>query len=352
MSGFAGFRVLVPGLLALLLTGCHPFSDARPMMTEYVERLARVLELEPKLSPIATAEPMPRRRDRVLALPDLDMGMLDFLSLYGCELQYVVGKKNSVMGRVMQPLNRLRYELRFIQSARKCLPEVEDEKLAKALETAITSKIGSLPIAVWNATWGTAEIEQLFTLSKGEYPVSTEGNPVADLAREVTNLNTAVSAVLEGDLTVSLAFAGAVQQRWQAEHRAGQLLNSALVLAARLQDATSLLRMRIQGRPLCLNGKPNQQSDIVQGLFFSVYIDKVQPYMSDVQRARTALIKPFETLAAMQRATMPEAFLPWYRRYLSSDADASVWRQLDAAMIQHTKAWQALLEQCGLRPGA
>lgn len=146
-------RMIIPVLVALL-AGCNPFTDARPMMDEYVERVARVLEAEPQLSDLASASQLPRRRDRVLAMPDLDMGMLDFLSLYGCELQYVVGEKNSVLGRVMQPLNRLRYEIRFIEAARDCLPGIKDEGLAEELGEAVQSKLESLPIAVWNATWG------------------------------------------------------------------------------------------------------------------------------------------------------------------------------------------------------
>jgi hypothetical protein len=49
---------------------------------------------------------------------------------------------------------------------------------------------------------------------------------------------------------------------------------------------------------------------------------------------------------------MPESFTGWYEQHLSQDADASLWRELDVAMMAHTKAWQELLGQCGLRPGA
>ncbi len=351
MFGAGLFRIAIP-VLASLLAGCNPFSDARPMMDEYVERVARVLETDPALSGIDAASQLPRRRDRVLTMPDLDMGMLDFLSLYGCQLQYVVGEKNSVMGRVMQPLNRLRYEIRFIEAARECLPEIEDETLSEELGEAIESKRESLPIAIWNATWGVEEVEKLFTLAKGDYPVSSEGNPISDLARDVGRLNATVSRLLSNDLSVSLDFAGAVQQRWQAEHRAGQLINSALLLTARLKDGTALLRQRIEGRPLCLDGKPNNQSDILQNMFFSVYIGKVQPYMSELARARTELIVPFEQLAKMQADVMPENFRTWYQRHLSQGSQPSLWRQLDVAMMNHTRAWQDLLEQCGLRPGA
>ncbi|WP_417567941.1 DUF3080 domain-containing protein [Marinobacter sp.] len=351
MPGAGLFRIAIP-VLASLLAGCNPFSDARPMMDEYVERVARVLDVDPELSDIDSASQLPRRRDRVLTIPDLEMGMLDFLSLYGCELQQVVGQKNSVMGRVMQPLNHLRYEIRFIEAARECLPEIEDEDLSEELVDAIESKLESLPIAIWNATWGVEEVEKLFTLAKGDYPVSPEGNPVSDLARDIGRLNATVSRLLSNDLSVSLEFAGAVQQRWQAEHRAGQLINSALLLTARLQDGTEILRQRTEGRPLCLNGKPNNQSDILQNMFFSVYIGEVQPYMSELARARTRLIVPFEQLAKMQIETMPESFRPWYQRHLTQDSQSSLWHQLDVAMMNHTRAWQDLLEQCGLRPGA
>jgi len=351
MTGLCRALRWAPLLLMPVLTACNPFSGARPMMDEYVERVARVLETEPVLSSPEPAEQIPRRRDRVLSMPELDMGMLDFLSLYGCELQFVVGEKNSVMGRVMQPLNRLRYEVRFIEAARECLPEVEDDELEEALGEAIESKRQSLPIAVWNATWGVEEVESLFTLAKGYYPVAPEGDPVSDLALDVEQLNAAAARLLDNNLDVSLDFAGNVHQRWQAEYRAGQLINSARLLVARLEDATGLLRERLNGRPLCLNGQPNNQSDIVRNMFFSVYIGEVQPYMGGIRRARNSLIEPLAELAQMQEEVMPGDFRTWYRHHLSLTAPESLWQELDRAMSDHTQAWQDLLGQCGLRPG-
>jgi len=158
--------------------------------------------------------------------------------------------------------------------------------------------------------------------------------------------------LLSGDLNQSLDYVGGVQQRWQAEHRAGQLINSARLLIARLNDASALIERRIDDRPLCINGKPNNQSDIVQSMFFSVYIEKVQPYMSTVQRARTQLMKPLGQLAVIQTKVMPEDFREWYEYHLTSDKTGSLWGDLEVAMSEHTRLWQTLLEQCGLRPQA
>lgn len=354
MPGDRWLQWLIPGICALLLAGCNPFSEAKPMMTEYLDRLGRVLDTPsaslPEQLPAASA--LPRRRERVLVIPELELGMLDFLSLYGCELQYVVGEKNSVMGRVMQPINRLRYEVRFIRAAEACLPELDDEGLQDTLQLAITRKRQSLPLATWNATWGTEEVEQLFTLAKGYYPVAAEHNPVADLVLDLEQLNAMVKALGREQLDVPLEDLGRIHQRWQAEFLAGQVINSARLLIAALDAGTETLAARLDDRPLCLNGKPNNQSEIVRNFFFNVYIGEVQPYMSDVSRARDSLIAGFARLAEQQQPVLPDGFRGWYRRHLSAEAENSLWQELDAAMMRHTRHWQELLGQCGLRPGA
>lgn len=346
------FPLILCSLATLVLAGCNPFSQADSMMDEYVERVARVLDGEAELSDPVAPQRMPLRRNRRLDMPELDIDILDFLSLYGCQLQYVVGERNSVMGRVMDPLNRLRYELRFIDAAGDCLPDIDRKSLKTSVQDAIASKRESLPVAIWNATWATEEIEALFTLSKGYYPVSPEGNPVSDLSLDLDRLNNTLAALLAGQLDHSLDYVGEVHQRWQAEHRAGQLLNSASLLIARLDDATAVIRTRLGKRPLCFDGKPNNQSDIVRNMFFSVYIDRIQPYMSDVRRGQDALILPLQQMAEAQSGVMPETFRGWAQRHLRQDGDASIWQELDRAMAEHTESWQSLLGQCGLRPGA
>ena len=346
-------RFLVAGILVWALAGCDSFSKARPMMEEYLERLSRVLEVEQvERQPLPPADLLPRRRDRLLALPELELGLLDFLSLYGCELQLVVGEKTSVLGRVMQPVNRLRYEVRFIRAAEDCLPEIDDEELRESLVQAIKTKRDALPIAVWNATWGTEEIERLVTLSKGFYPVEKEAGATSDLSRDLDQLNRIVRALNNQQLDVSLDDLGAIHQRWQAEFKAGQLINSARLLIETLNAGTKTLQARLGERPLCLNGKPNNQSDIAQNFFFNIYIQRIQPYMSQVSRARDDLIVGLQQLAALQRPVMSASFQEWHQRYLSQRAEGSLWRDLDEAMARHTRHWQQLLGQCGLRPQA
>lgn len=341
-------RGFLPALV-FVLAGCNPFSAPESMMDEYVERTARVLDRPYQLTPIPTTEPFPRRRDRMLDMPDVELGMLDFLSLFGCELQIVAGERASVLGRVMQPANRLRYEVRFINTARECLPDISDESLKAEVAAAIRSKRQSLPIAIWNATWGVEEIESLFTRTEGVFPLDPDAG-IANLSADLNALNAMLTPLMTGDTSISLDKMGAIHQQWQAHQAAGQMILSARMLITRLDDASAVIESRLDGRPLCLDGNPNNRSDIVQGMFFSVFIERVQPYLAHVRRAREEIIRPLSVLAETQHAVMPPRFQRWYERYLALYGN-SLWTELDASQQRHIELWQQQLEQCGLRPG-
>lgn len=344
-------RYLIVPLACLYLAGCAPDSGVPDMMDGYVVSVADALELRSELSDIAPVPQIPRRRERVLDMPDLDMGMLDFLSLYGCELQYVVGERNSIMGRVMQPLNRLRYETRFIRAAETCISETDGEDIQEKLEEAIAHKTEMLPIAIWNATWGVEEIERLFTLSQGYYPGSGDDKVLDELSSGVKRVNQTVRGLLDGNTSESLDYVGGVHQLWQAEHRAGQLLNSARLITARLDDATALLAKRVEGgAPLC----SGSESEAPPGELLEIYTDGygggIEDYLGRIEQAKEALIKPLDTLAAQQLETMPSAFREWYRHYLDTGNTDSVWEQLDRAISAHKKRWRQLLTQCEASP--
>ncbi|GAA3580689.1 DUF3080 domain-containing protein [Marinobacter sp. CA1] len=349
-----GWRIVCGlGCLLLLsgLTGCDPFSQPRSLMDEYVERVARVMEQEPVYTPLPAVGPMPRRRARLLELPELDIGMLDFLSLYGCELQVVVGERNSIMGRMMQPLNQLRYEQRFLRAAKACLPQLERDDLKQAVQQAIDGKTDSLGIAAWNATWGGEAIEPLLTQAKGPLPLTGSGPEVAQLAADLNQWNAILAALLAGDLNVSLQPASEMQQRWQSNHAAGQLIRSALLVTTRLDDATRLLQQRIDGRPLCLDGKVNPKARNAEGLLVTVFAGEVQPYLAQVRQRRDQLLEPLAQMATLQSAVMPPAFRQWHQRVLDPQHPDGLWRAFDQAIVEHARSWQRLLEQCGLAPG-
>lgn len=129
-------RFGVAALLSMALAGCWFTGEREHQAGDYVAALADSLAVAPQTSSIPTVEPLPRSRYRRQDLPELDMGLVDFLSLYGCDLQVVIGERTSTLGRVAPPGKRMAYHLRFLEAADDCLPKVESESRSKALEEA------------------------------------------------------------------------------------------------------------------------------------------------------------------------------------------------------------------------
>lgn len=332
------------------MAACDPFAKPESLMDEYVKRLAHVLDVEPRYSELVSIERIPRPRERKLAISEIDMNMLEFLGLYGCELQFVVGEKNSIMGRVMQPLNKLRYEVRFIQAAEACLPKIDDEKLTETVLQTIEHKKQNLGKTIWNATWGTDEIAQLLSLSNGLYDPEQNKYDITQYSHDIDYLNNAVTNLLNGDFSQDLQYIGEIQQRWQYGSHAGQLHNSGRLLISRLEDATQILKQRTQQKPLCPQGKATNQARVLESMFFSVYIAKVQPYMANVDRSAEQLFEPLAELAMKQRQVMPDTFRTYFNQSLEWNNEKSLWGRYQQRVKEHTEAWQELLEQCGLRP--
>lgn len=344
-------RSLVLSCFVILLAGCDPFASPEGLFEEYVERTARVLDGEAVLTPVPTVEQLPRRRERVREIASLDVSMLDFLGLYGCELQHVIGERNSIMGRVMHPATVLDYEVRFLRAARECLGSIDSERLRLRIADIIAAKREQMPDAAWNAVWASSEIENFLTRSGGSLAVTPDRDMASTLAADLRALVDVVGRVQGGDLTVDVMSLDGVYQRWQSRPLAGQTLRGAVLATTRLDDASRLIEARLGERPVC--ARPDlrpRAADNMRGMFMSVYIGHVQPYLAEVQRARQELMPPLRELAAIGGGRS-EAVVHYARFTLAEQDDASVWRRFDLAVARHTRAWQELLGQCGMRPG-
>lgn len=339
---------LCAALVTLALAGCQPFSQPESLFDEYVRRVARVLDGEAELKAPGLPPELPRRRERARAIAPIEVSMLDFLGLYGCELQHVIGERNSSLGKVMHPAYQLDYELRFLVSAEACMARLSDGRLRDKLGAVIVHKRAALPNVVWNAVWLSPEIENLFTRSRGPLDVDADQNAVSELAQGLTSLVATLARIEAGDLGVDFKRFDSLYRRWQVQPTAGQLLRSAVLSARRLEDAALIVESRLGDRPLCHKGQGNRQAEITRSMFLSVYIGHVQPYIASVQRSRQALLPQLRALAELPGGVPDGATEDYAMQVLG---DQGVWAEFDQAVRRHTIAWQRLLEQCGMRPG-
>jgi hypothetical protein len=338
-------------LLVISLSACDPFAAPDSMLDEYVKRVGRVLEVELRLSPVPIAPELPRRRDRLRPIPELNVRMLDFLGLYGCELQHVIGERNSSLGRVMHPGSRLEYELRFIRAADDCIAELARESLIERMEEVVTFKRATLSDVAWNAVWGGREVEHLFTRSRGRLAIGVDRNALAEMASELRAMETAVRRITAGELEVDVKGLDSVYREWLRQPLMGQLIASAILVTTRLDDAATMIEMRLGSAPLCQKRMRNRRADIMLSMFRSVYAEHVQPYLADVQRARRDLLPPLQALAEIPGGGTEPVFHAYLQLVIADGSEGGWWAAFDNAVQRHTRAWQDLLDQCGMLPG-
>ncbi len=344
-------RYLLIVFSSLALAACDPFRKPDTMMEEYLVRLARVLEVEFHATPLPASPSLPRPRERTLLVEQQTLGMLDFLALYGCDLQHVVSERNSTLGRVMHPSSLLAYEVRFINAAEECVDLIERASLAERVEEATRIKRETLPDVVWNAVWASREVEAFFGRSRGALPIGVDLDWVSDSVEMTQALTQALELVAAGDVDVDLSAMDLTYQRWLNDSLAGQMIMSAVLMATRLDDAAGLIEQRLGERPLCVQGMSNRQAEVMRNIMVSVYASHVQVYLADVARTRRALLPLLQRLAALSEPFPSEPFQSFFMFALDESSAAGWWPALDRAVIRHAQAWQGLLDQCGLQAG-
>lgn len=207
--------------LSIMLTACSQDSG-RKVLDNYLYRLGNVLNQDyilpdPKLERLA-ALPTQNKPPEANSLnrnksPDQDasIGVLDFLSLYGCDLQVVVAEKNSGLGKFAQSSQRLISEIRFLQEAPACLAslrESENEELATKLEQVAASKRETLGNMFWQAVLGDNEAKSFWFDPEdlAAYPSQTGKELVLALSQlEQWAKNINQSGPYLADLTLSSA---------------------------------------------------------------------------------------------------------------------------------------------------
>ncbi|HET8807543.1 MAG TPA: DUF3080 family protein [Methylophaga sp.] len=318
-------------------------------MDTYPERLARVLDLEVNQAEKIPPAIWPRVRERRVDIPDIEINMLEFLDLYGCNLQVVVGERNAILGKVMQPLNRLRYSLRFMHEAEVCIQHINDESLKTTLKQVSQQKRQQLPAEIWQASWASSEMAGL--LSHTAKPVAIDKSVTASrqLAEDFIYLTQTTQTLLSEINDSELTRWGKIQQRWQYQDDLGALIKSAQQLTQMLNASSALLKQRIDEKPLCYQGKPNPRAQQLEGIFFKVYIGHVQPYIALVSQYRDAVLPAVRQFAMQHADTAPVKVKNYWQQYLLDEPEG-IWPAFDLAVKNHTQHWQDLLEQCGLKP--
>lgn len=339
----ASLRAIVAAMVCGLVVGCsEPGLDAA--YRNYLERLGNTLDVEPEGIATQPGPRYPRTGKLQQAIEGDDLDTLEFLSLSGCAVQVTIGKRNSSLGRVAPPSQRLLLELEYLRLAPACVTTLRQKKkdaLADALENAWQAKRTQLPTLVFNATLGGAEFRALWRTDSvpGEYPPVQSSAVIAALEAIKHNTKRWLSGDYEADNTAFELLLSDV-----AGGDGGIVLQALARQRAWLAKADALLATRREQGPLCAPGIRHDAATILPRVAQKFFVGEIQPHAAAMERRMYALLPPLQALEAQLGPALPPLYQQWQQARDTLLADAR------AAPARHVAALQASLAGCDNLP--
>jgi hypothetical protein len=337
-------------LCFFMLAGCGPANDGLALQSDYLQRLQRSLDAADVSafdSRSVSQYRLPARRKRILELPELRIGLLDLIiDARRCpHLQQLISQRNSSLGKQLMPSQRLGYEGDLLRAIDNCLPHLQDDSSLKpALQRLANDKRQQLPAVFWNALNGSPEFEHYLRFADQALPVDAQEDSAAlDALQRLAHIGAALPAQLppSAEQLEPLYFA------LYASEQGGQLITSLASLRHTLDAGSELLEQRQQSRPLCPLGQATPRGRILQNIFVKFYAGGLQPYLAQVdqrgQQWQAALLQ-LQGIEGIPTGTREHLLR------LAGEQD-SLWQDFRTATARHVKAWQTLLNSCGLAPG-
>ena len=160
-------KLLIFFLLSLSLMNIFGCSKKSNFET-YIERSERLLGERIQSPTSLTSAALPRHVviDKKSSVTSIDL--LDFLALSPCELQLIVARRNSSLGKVALDSQNLINDLLFLDKAERCLDRLasSDQVLREKIQKAISDKKSNLSTNIARATLGGPEYREMWSGSR------------------------------------------------------------------------------------------------------------------------------------------------------------------------------------------
>lgn len=358
-SPLAGLLFFVISLCCLCLSACGK-PEAQAMLEDYADSMSNVLDTDIALEfdqAIKTIPAFPAKRERTLSTPDIREGILEVWDFKQCGMMHLIAERNSSLGKVMLPSQKMRYELRFLAALQACLsrmqavtePDTRQQTFIKRLEQITQLKQQNIGREIWNGIYSSDEISQHFAL--GQPPLATATGQSGNTLRALEQLSFLAGTHDADTLTPPdwLAEIEDVYYAFYSSQFGAQLLPALVILTETLNKTAGAIETRIQGSPFCHQGHRPRRAEILRNIFQKYYAEQVQPYMALIQREGQEWLALHDAIITQLPA--PQAMLSYQQQVISLSAADSLWQRWQGASRRHTQAWQDILGQCGMMPG-
>ena len=326
-------KVLILFAVVCIASGCS--DPAQSLMHDYTSRLSRTLALEIQDPAPLDLQPLPSITATRADITERSITLVELVATRACGLDVLLGERNSSLGKVMTPSQRLKYELAFLKQVQPCLT---DPDIAPDLQQKLAA-IAADKAAQIDKHWQNF-LQQDETLRQQLHPYRnlSEPNSVAGVAETMQALHSLLA------LQKSI-----VQQNWQQAssinpEQALEALYKANTLS-QLQQSIRFSQNWLQSlnqqleqldlKAQCLVGKSSDKAEILNTILLQYFIGKVQLYLAQVDGTYQQLYPLLQQL--YQGTTLVQ---PIQQRLEVPHTE------LKAELKRHVIWWKAVQQQC------
>lgn len=352
------------GLLLLcgLLTGCDK-APANAMLEDYADSMSNVLDtpIELALDEVMLDLPMlPEKRERMRPTTEIREGLLEVWDFKRCGMMNLIAERNSSLGKIMLPSQKMKYELRFIAALQTCQtqmqtvsePDTQEQEFIARLEAIQAIKQANLPAEIWNGIYTSDEISQHFAVGKPPLglPQTNDSNH-GHVQTALQQLQTLAEQADQNPVVLPqwLDKLEDTYYNFYTSNFGSAFLPSLRMLTQTLDRTAAAIEQRLADSPFCYPDHRPRRAEVLRNIFQKYYAGQVQPYMALVQRDGKAWLQAHAQI--MDKLQPPVAMQAYQQQVISLQADNSLWQQWLQASQRHTQAWQDILGQCGMMPG-
>jgi len=320
-------------VVVFVLSGCS--DPAQSLMDDYAKRLSRTLALEIQDPAPLDLQPLPSITTTRADITESSINLVELVATRACALDLLLGERNSSLGKVMTPSQRLKYELAFLKQTQPCLTHPD---IAPDLQQKLAA-IASDKAALINKHWQNF-LQQDETLRQQLHPYRnlSEPNSVAGVADTMQALHSLLA------LQKSI-----VQQNWQqASSINPEQALEALYKANTLSQLQQSLRFsqnwlqslnqqlgQLDLKAQCPAGKSSDKAEILNTILLQYFIGKVQVYLAQVdgtyQQLYPLLLQLYQGTALAQ---------PIQQRFEAPNTE------LKAELKRHVIWWKTIQQHC------
>ncbi|WP_394211459.1 DUF3080 domain-containing protein [Enterovibrio calviensis] len=330
--------LLVNTLIVATLNGCFGTDPAVENFSNYQQRLANVLDTERLPLHKAVDIALPRKRDLVLPLEDVRMGLLDAYELRECGLFQLVADRNSILGKVQDAFRQLDYEVKLLRTLERCLDLVEDPTLTATLKEIQAHKRRQIQTVYWNTFIASdAWRKQLTPPSSAMIPPEAP-LPHSDALLAITAYT---NAMISPGSNLNII---AMQEPIEKQRYLGALFYSMDESTRWLNTITQQLE-RDDSQVICGANRDKTRLNYLRNVFDTFFVGDIQPYLSKINSLYLDVQPALEALDGQLPKTTP--FLAYSDAYLGG----AHYQDFQLSIKNHVGYWQSLFKRCQLQVG-